>query len=585
MKGTGFTGLLLVYLLTMALPALAGEALPFEIGLLEDADAEWALADITAAPLAARFVAVDGASVNLGYARSAWWLRLDPVAPIPADRLLEIAYTQIDRLDLHLPTSDGWQHIRAGDTRPRPPELIEHPTPLVELPEGMLRPLYIRVASSGSVVLPIRVHQKTELLRQAVMGQFGFGFYYAVLAAMAIYNSFLFAAIQDRSYLYYVLYLAGLLVFQGSLFGHATLWLWPQWPAWANLATVTGVAVMIAAGAAFVMRLAQTRCRVPWGHRALQALTIAALAILPLMLIDYRSAVMAVTALGAVAVMLIYPLPVILSYVRGCRQARFLVLGLVLFLPGVALIAMRTMGLIPPSWWSEHILQVGTAAEAMLFSFALADRINALSAEKLAAQQAVVSAHDGERRRIAADLHDSLGQNLLLLSNRLQRQADQVPDAAELRETVNDSLTELRSTVRHLHPHQLDRLGIRRSLESMLEDSLTGVGIELERQLDPPELTPEQELQIYRIAQEAVSNILRHSGASRACVRLTTNRRHLELEIIDNGKGLDPANRDNEGLGLAGMRSRAEILGGRIDIQSTGEQGTRIHLIAPLHHG
>lgn len=575
-------GLLLAHL--VAAGAQAADSRPsLDVWILEDPDNLLTIEQVAGLSPTSRFRPVDTSEINLGYTSSTWWFRVMPADGRSVNRLIEVAYTQNDRIDIYLPTSRGWRHIAAGDTRPRSPDLKRYPTPLLELPDRLERPVYMSVASNGSTVVPLLLHDGETLIEHVALSQFGFGVYYAFLLAMAVYNFFLLLAVRDLAYGYYVLYLIGLLIFQSSLFGHASLWLWPQWTAWSNLAAVTGVAVMIAAGACFVSRLAQTRTYVPAGHLALIGLAATALAILPLMFIDYRSAVMAVTVLGALAVVLIYPIPVVLSYIRGCRQSRFVVLALVLFLPGVVLLALRTMGLVTPSWWSEHGLQLGTAAEVMLFSFALADRINTLNSEKLAARQALVNAHDSERRRIARELHDGLGQNLLLLASRLRRHEDDIPQSRTLRELSDDCLSELRVSVSHLHPHQLDRLGLKRALESMLDSVFESTSVNLECEINPPSVTDEQALQLYRIVQEGISNILRHANASEAKLRLRGNRHRVELEIIDNGRGISPDDRGH-GHGLDGIRSRARMLGGRIHIGNVNPQGTRIHLIVPHHH-
>ncbi len=576
-------GQLLVSLMFACLNAfgasLSGNAPVLDVSILEDSTGRLGIEDVASMQ---SFTPLAGSTANFGYARSAWWFRIMPGLDPQEDLLLEVAYTQNDQLDFFLPIDGQWRRIEAGDKRKRPNELLAYPTPLIALPEALEQPVFLRVASSGSMMVPLRLHQRQSFFEQAMLTQFGFGLYYAFLLAMALYNLFLLLAIRDRAYAYYVLYLVGLLVFQSSLFGHASLWLWPEWPTWTHLSTVTGVAVMIAAGTGFVSRLAQIAEHVPLGHRSLQLLALMALATLPLMVIDYRSALMCITILGALSVLLFYPIPVVLSYLRGCRQSRFLALGLILFLPGVVLIVMRVMGLISPSWWSEHALQTGTAVEVMLFSLALADRINTLQADKLAAQQEIISAHDSERRRIAADLHDGLGQDLLLLANRLRPRTRGDPSTEGLRKMVDDVLAELRASVNHLHPHQLDRLGLKRALEAILDEAFSNSEIKLDKDIQPPEMSDEQALQLYRIIQEAVSNILRHSSASQAKVRLVKVRRRIELEISDNGVGLGGKDHGT-GLGLNSIRLRAQILGGRLRLGNLVPSGTRLTLEIPHH--
>lgn len=570
---------LFVALLVASLPGLSavGERSPggLQVAVLEDADGHWVEPD--GSLLDARFQTMAGAALNAGRSDSVWWLRLEIEPAASGEQVLEIGYTQNDRLDLFLPAGAGWKHIRAGDTRPRPAELLRHPTPALILPIDFDGPIYVRVESQGSVQVPLAVFPIGQFIERAVWVQFGYGLYFSALLAMAVYNLFLYLAIRDKAYLFYVGYLGGLLLFQASLSGHAGLWLWPNWPQWVHLGTVAGVALMLALGAGFVGTLAQTRRLVPWGHRLLWLLAGLALLVLPALVWDYRVAIVLASLLSLVAVSLIFPITVGLAYLRGCRQARFLALGVLLFLPGVVGIVLRTLGVLSPSWWNEHLLQIGTAAEAMLFSFALADRINTLNQDKLAAKEAVVTAHDSERRRIARDLHDGLGQNLLLLAGRVRRLAGGSPESGPIERLLDGCIGELRSASRDLYPHQLDRLGLNDALDSMLEQALRRTGILVDAHLAAPAINDAQALHVYRITQEAISNIVRHAQASAVSVRLQAVGDQLNLSIKDDGRGFDPG-AVARGLGLIGMRSRAEILGGHLAIVAAPGRGVAIDL-------
>lgn len=553
------------------------------MAVLEDPDGRWQGPQDGAAFFHAGFRPLAQPGLNAGLSDSVWWLRLDMDLPPDRQWLLEIGYTQNDRLDFFMPEPGRWRRIEAGDTRLRPSELLSHSHPVMVLPSDLRRELYLRIQSAGSVQVPVAVVSAEEFIERAGVMQFGYGMYFAVLLAMATYNLFLFFAMRNRAYLFYVGYLTGLVLFQGGLSGHVALWLWPHWPLWGHFGTVAGVALTLVSGAGFVGTLAETRQRAPGAHRLLWILALGAVLVVPLLALDYRVALLLAAVLGLISITLVFPLAAILSYWRGCRQARFLVLGVLLFLPGVIGVVLRTLGVLPMSWWSEHFLQLGTAVEAMLFSFALADRINALHGEKLAAQKAVVSAHDSERRRIARDLHDGLGQNLLLLGGKIRRLARQPDDSGTISQALDNCIAELRSASRDLYPHQLDRLGLEDALRSMLDQATKGSGLAIDKCLEPPRLSPQQALHIYRIVQEAISNILRHADASHACVHLVAKGRDLSLIIEDNGQGFDWREIDR-GLGLTGMRSRAEILGGHLRVDATPDSGTRIELKAPWRH-
>lgn len=559
----------------------AGAAPSWQMLLLEDPDGRWAIEDVSGGSPAAQFEPVAAENLNIGFTSSAWWVRLAFDLPPEGRYLLEIDYTQNDRLTFFLPDGQGWRRIEAGDTYPMSTRPFLNSVPVFPLPEGYSGDVFVRVASLGAVMLPLQVWEQETFLEHTVRSQFGYGLYYAFLLAMAIYNLFLYASVRDTAYLWYVLYLGGLLLFQGTYTGHASLWLWPDSPAWTNHATVTGVALMLAAGMQFVIAMAQTRRYSPHWHRLLQVFTGLALLLPVLLIVDFRMGTIAATALGAVILALL-PVPVALNYLRGCRAARFVLLGILAFFPGAALFILRLLDVLPSTWLTEHALQTGTAVEVMLLSFALADRINLLNREKDQAQRALLDAQDDERRRIAQDLHDGLGQNLLLLANRIKRIKAKNGNTGELETTAGDSLQELRRVARNLYPNALDRLGLKPAIESMLEQTLIPAGIEVRCEMEDVTLTQHNALQVFRIAQEAINNVLRHARASSVSVQMETVDGSLRLQISDNGIGLSP--QPGTGLGLSGMRERAKRIGGSLSINRRPSGGTEIRMEAPLRH-
>ena len=560
------------------------------LALLEDPSRSLRIEQV-ARPGAA-FTAIDDPSPNLGLSASAWWLRID-VPASDRSRLLSLSYTQNDDLILYRPHADGgWSAEQTGDHWALAQRALIHPHPLFMLEPGFAGRLYLRAQSSGALSLPLELWDERAFWRQNLRDQLAYGFYYAVLLALAIYNAFLWALIRDRAYLYYVLYLVGLVVFQGAYSGHAAWLLWPHSALLGNAGTLLGLCATLGFGAAFVANMARTASRVRRWHRSLQGLMLAALIATPLVLMHYRVA-MILLLVAVAASVLIFPAAIVSAYRAGVRQARFLILGLAAFLPGVVLLVLRTLGLVPSTWWTEHAYQLGTLAEVMLLSFALADRIKLLDAERnrataaLAAQrergaQALLDTQDAERRRIAQDLHDGLGQQLLAILGGLRRLPAELrpPLDAGLREAIRET----RRVAANLYPGQLDRLGLREALEAMMATLFEPAGIGYLHDIDDLVLDPRDALQVFRVAQEALSNALRHAAARHVSLRLKQLEGRYCLQIEDDGRGMPPQAQRNRGRGLDGMHDRALRLDGNLRILPQPGGGTRIELEAPLRH-
>ena len=211
---------------------------------------------------------------------------------------------------------------------------------------------------------------------------------------------------------------------------------------------------------------------------------------------------------------------------------------------------------------------------------ALRERANERFAEQ------VVAAQEAERRRLASDIHDGISQRLVSLAYRLDAAAHTVHSdpvyAAEqvgwAREMVNLTLDEARSAVAGLRPPVLDDLGLAGGLSSVAR-SVTGVEMTLD--LDDVRLPEHVELALYRIAQEALQNIVKHAAARSVRVRFSIRDGTAMLRIVDDGAGFEPSESDSPGYGLASMAWRAELVGGELILRSRPGEGTSVTARVP----
>jgi PAS domain S-box-containing protein len=198
-----------------------------------------------------------------------------------------------------------------------------------------------------------------------------------------------------------------------------------------------------------------------------------------------------------------------------------------------------------------------------------------------------------ERQRLARELHDSVTQSLYSLtllaeaSRRIAQNGDVnrvVDNIARLGDTAQQALKEMRLLVYELRPLALEQAGLAEALQHRLDavEKRAGVDAQLRVKLNA-ELPPNIENGLYRIAQEALNNSLKHAEATTISVSLKTQEEHVELEIIDNGKGFDvDAIQDHGGLGMISMRERVEAMHGEYSVTSKPGEGTRIWVGAPL---
>lgn len=208
----------------------------------------------------------------------------------------------------------------------------------------------------------------------------------------------------------------------------------------------------------------------------------------------------------------------------------------------------------------------------------------------------VIDAQEAERARVARDLHDQIGQSLTsvllglrLVDGSLSTEAPDLDDArahtAEVRALVVQALDEVRKLAFELRPTVLDDVGLVAATRRLVSDLTERVGVQVDVALDglddDTRLSPEIETVVYRVVQEALTNVARHAQATRATVEISVRSDHARATIVDDGVGFDVGDGPLRSLGLAGMRERALLVGGRLEIVSTPEAGTRIVLEVP----
>jgi signal transduction histidine kinase/ligand-binding sensor domain-containing protein len=254
---------------------------------------------------------------------------------------------------------------------------------------------------------------------------------------------------------------------------------------------------------------------------------------------------------------------------------------------------------VQPEVWRTAWFRAGVLVALAGVGFGLyRARIGRLQREQAIQREfsrGLIESQEQERKRIAGELHDSLEQNLLVIKNRALLalgQGDPPPSLKESLEQISSvsssSIEEVRTIAGNLRPHQLDRLGLARALTAMLRDTAESSGLRLTSDIAEVKgrLTKEAEINLYRIVQESLNNIIKHAGATEASVTLQIEGDRLRLRIRDNGRGFDARTAlgvsEGLGFGLTGMVERAKLLGGQLKFTSEPGRGTEVEAQIPI---
>jgi len=204
----------------------------------------------------------------------------------------------------------------------------------------------------------------------------------------------------------------------------------------------------------------------------------------------------------------------------------------------------------------------------------------------------MISAREDTRRRLARELHDSFSQRLAMISMlaaRMEIEQDTNKEIGKGLGRIKGEIAKLSEEVhdiaRQLHPRILEDLGLRHAVKSLCElfSRSEGIPVELNFGKIPEKIPEETSLNLYRIIQESLNNVAKHAEASRIWIELRVHEGELYLSVRDNGKGFDPAKvKGKKSLGLVGMRERAALIGGIIEISSDRSEGTEVSIRVPV---
>ena len=306
----------------------------------------------------------------------------------------------------------------------------------------------------------------------------------------------------------------------------------------------------------------------------------------------YMQVVAVNTAILVGAVMLLVLSPATVSFPLAAEQGVLLGIGVtVIVVANATLLRLSFQGLSDLVRKMENLdvlrtgerlpLRGGLETQTLIVGYNA--MLDGLETERRTSTRRSVTALEGERRRIGQELHDEIGQRLTGILLQLSRVRDEAPvtihaQLSQIQDEVRATLDQVGTLAWQLRPGILDDLGLLRAIEA-LSDTLrhpATARMVLHLPSRAPRMTPEVELALYRVAQEALTNAVRHAHASTITLRLSGDERRLSLEAIDDGQGF--SEKSIEGAGIRGMRERALLIGGRIDVDSRRGHGVRVHL-------
>ena len=581
------------------------------LDVLVDPTSSLTLEDVTAPEATSQWRVNRDEPPSYGVTNHAYWFRFTLKRPGESSSafLVEVPYPGIDRVELF----SGAGRQVAGDAVPYDqwPRRYRFPLFPVDAPAGGSRTFYMRVRTTGGTQVDPHLWRAQAFDAHGRAREIGLGIFYGTLAIMLLYNLFLYYLVRDRRYSSYVGYLAGMLGLTLSMDGTGYLYLWPCCPVVNNYAFPLFVAFSLCGGILFALSFLAVRDGLPATHKVGLALAGAAVLAGGLCVVSFAASVVALGVLSVISFAFMYGIGIV-CWRRGVREAKLYLVGWSMLLVGLSLLLADKFGFVPPSHLTETTLRFGVVAEVLVFSFALANRINDLKRDRDA-----IEAVDRVKTRFFANVSHELRTPLMLILSPVQTLLERVQDADQraLLETVQANARRLLRQVNMLlEVVRLDEgrtrmRPVRGNLGLLLAEMVDaarpyaeGKGIELRAQrLDSIHDSTFDRARCEIVVGNLLSNALKFTpGGGVVTVRqASAGAGRIAFAVEDTGPGIPLADLarvfrrfergrtaaddfvEGTGLGLALVKELVEAQGGAVSLHSTVGSGSSFRVELP----
>lgn len=353
------------------------------VQVLEDPQGRLTIEEVVAPDTRSAFHPPGPSGTNLSFTRSAWWLTFSLTNPGDREKhlLLRQAYPLIDSIQFwHTGENGQWQGLVTGDRLPFASRPLPHQDFLfpITMAPGETRTFYMRFQSQGALDISLDLFSPTNLLQQASLEQLGYGIYYGGVIVLVMYNLFIFVAVRDKAFLYYLLYIFCLGLYMSCNDGLFFQFLTPNQP------DLTHDALLILLGLSllFAVHFARHILTIPSVNRTLDRagkLTAGALTLITLgsLVLPYHLVIVSLSLLTLVVMPLIFVMGVT-RFCSGYPPARYFLLAWTAFIFGTMIYMVKVFGLLPRTFFTENGFQIGSLIEIVLLSLALGSRVSEL---------------------------------------------------------------------------------------------------------------------------------------------------------------------------------------------------------------
>ncbi|MCU0663602.1 MAG: ATP-binding protein [Myxococcota bacterium] len=599
-----------------------------ELDILEDPTTKLTVEDVTLGPQASEFRVNEKAKPNFGFTKSAFWVRfsLQNNKDVPQDIILELDNAILDEIALfQMSESGGFSVQTLGDRHPFGNREIRNRNPVFKLhvPAKTTHTFHARLFTDGSMNIPLLLHKPDAFFAIDHNTQIAFGFYFGIVFVMGLYNLFLFFAVRDRTYIYYVVFIIGVSFFNMTISGLAYEYLLHSipWRTFVDKSLLFFIALIGGPGCLFTISFLKTKEIFPRLHKLLVGLALSFAVLFVAIILGPYGPISLLCALMTVTWGFVLTGTGIYALAKGYRPARFYVLAWIALLTGCILQAARLLGLAPQMFLTMYGMEIGSALEVILLSLALADRITIMKQEKELAQREAIESYK-KADKIKNDFLANTSHELRTPLNGIIGIAESLIDGAagSMNKTAKENLRMIVGAGQRLSTLVNDILDFsklrNRNLDLQLKPIALKQLVDVEIALLSPLIgtrevhlkneVPENliavkadENRLIQILQNVIGNAIKFTKAGRIVITAEHKDKNVEIKVIDTGIGI-PADKLEDifiafeqadggttreyggtGIGLSITKKLVELHGGTIFAQSELGKGSIFVITLP----
>lgn len=563
--------------------------------------------------------------LDFGFTESTVWVKLE-YKNAHSQHTLRIENTAIYVVDYYFVNEKGIL-IKTGKTGidvPRKYWEIDHHFPSIPIiaSGNNTYTLYFKATSKETLALNMSLKSPKQTFDEAYYKQFLAGMYYGMILIMILYNFFIYISFKEKAYLWYILYMAATFVGQFNIEGRYLMYISPNNPPHAIFVAALCFGLILIFAKLFITSFIPKKYISNW--QTLLFKVSNTMCVIAIIFAIFTKFDIAIFLLYIDTLFLFLPLmlyTIYSSYMRGFLASRFLIIGWTCVIIGAVIFSASAFGFINYSLWSVNAFLIGTVIEILFLSFALGDKINiirqdkddainrtlvqlrensqllqALNKEQKNTLTAFIKGEERERTRLAKELHDSLGQILSVIkmhasafvtifqNNKVLHHYQE--NLLNLNSQIDEACVETRNISYNLLPLLVEEYGIYVAIEELVKKynvANKSIVIKTLFKNTTKSLSKENELILYRVVQESISNIIKHANAKEAFLQFFEDENILFITIEDNGIGFDSNEKNfKKGMGLDNMKSRINYLKGYFFMDSQINKGTQIFIEIPI---